>query len=117
MFNQCVISGRVCSEPEIDCSKWEDAYCSFKFAFQAWNRPAGTIEVTCLKDVALFADKYLRQGDRVAVAGTLFISQFRSDDGECRKVAEILATALELVKDDDRIQVRPRQFEEPQTQS
>jgi single-stranded DNA-binding protein len=105
MFNQCVISGRVCGEPEIDCSKWENAFCSFQFAFQAWNRPAGTMEVICFKDVALFAGKYLHNGDRVAVAGILFIAKLEGDEGETREEASIFATALELVKDDDRIQV------------
>jgi single-stranded DNA-binding protein len=117
MFNHCFISGRVASEPEIDCSKWKDAYCSFQFAFQAWNRPTGTIHVICLKEVALFAGKYLHKGDRVAVAGILFISEFLSDDGGSWKEAEMLAIALELVKDDDRIQVRGRQIDEPQDQS
>jgi single-stranded DNA-binding protein len=105
MFNHCFISGRVCSEPEINCSKWEDAYCSFQFAIQAWNRPGGKIEVACLKDVALFAGKYLHLGDRVAVAGILYMSEFRSDDGQCRSEAGMLAIALELVKDDDRIKL------------
>ena len=105
MFNHCVISGRVCSEPELDCSKWHDPYCTFQFLFQAWGRPGGTMEVSCLKDVALFAGKYLHQGDRVAVVGILYISKVGGDDGKIREEAAMLATALELVKDDDNIQV------------
>jgi single-stranded DNA-binding protein len=105
MFNHCFISGRVCSEPELDCSKWDNAYCTFQFLFQAWGRPAGTIEVFCLKDVALFAGRYLHQGDRVAVAGILYISKVGGDEGEIREEAAMLAIALELVKDDDNIQV------------
>jgi single-stranded DNA-binding protein len=55
--------------------------------------------------MALFAGKYLHKGDRVAVAGTLYISELRSDDGKSRKEVGMLAIALELVKDDDNIQV------------
>lgn len=55
--------------------------------------------------MALFAGKYLHNGDRVAVAGTLYISELRSDDGKSRKEVGMLAIALELVKDDDNIQV------------
>ena len=55
--------------------------------------------------MALFAGKYLHQGDRVAVVGFLYMSEVRGDDGETREEAALLAMALELVKDDDRIQV------------
>jgi single-stranded DNA-binding protein len=105
MFNHCFISGRVCSEPELEYSKSHDAYCTFQFLFQAWGCPTGKIEVSCLKDVALFAGRYLHQGDRVAVAGILYISKVGGDDGETREEAAMLATALELVKDDDHIQL------------
>jgi hypothetical protein len=105
MFNHCFISGRVCSEPELECASWHDPCCTFQLVIQAWGRPGGKIEVTCLKDVALFAGKYLHHGDRVAMAGILYIPEFRGDDGEFRKEPGMLAIALELVKDDDRIQV------------
>ena len=82
MFNHCVLSGRVCSEPELECSKWDDAYCTFQFLFQAWGRPGGTIEVSCLKDVALFAGKYLHQGDRVAVVGILYYRRWKAMTGK-----------------------------------
>lgn len=35
MFNHCFISGRVGSEPELDCSQWDNAMCIFQFAIQA----------------------------------------------------------------------------------
>jgi single-stranded DNA-binding protein len=106
MFNHCFISGRVCSEPELDCSQRDFAYCTFRLAFQAKGRSAGRIDVYCLRDVALFAGRYLHQGDRVALLGSLFVSDVRGEQGEWGRKAEMLAMAMELVKDDDRIQMR-----------
>jgi single-stranded DNA-binding protein len=105
MFNQCFISGRVFSEPELDWFQSGTACCTFRLAFQAKRSSGGKIDVTCLEDVALFAGRYLHRGDRVALAGTLYVSEFRGNDQETWEKADILATALELVKDDDNIQV------------
>jgi len=105
MFNHCFISGRVCSEPEFGDSR-DNACCIFQLAFQARGRSAGRIDVYCLHDVALFVGRHLHQGDRVAVLGTLFASDSRVEKGECGRTPEMLAMAMELVKDDDRIPVR-----------
>ena len=41
MFNQCFISGRVFSEPELDRFQSGTACCTFQFLFQAWGAGHG----------------------------------------------------------------------------
>jgi len=103
MFNFCVFSGTVCTEPEIEFFG-HDATTTFELAIWIGPFEAGKIRVACYKGLAVAAAKSIHQGDRVAVIGC--VSKYLGEDEKATgpHKPELLALDLELVSSDSHFQ-------------
>ncbi len=97
MFNLCVLSGVVLTEPEL---KIYDGLrqTMFKLGIMLGPYIAGYILVCCPQNLAPVAADYLKRGDRVAVSGIIGRYEY---DPEIKPLELVLvAQELELIRKD-----------------
>jgi hypothetical protein len=100
MFNYCVLSGRVITDPTLRFFGKDSPVTEFTLQILMENQRWGTIKVKTFSRVAMAAVKHLDMGDRVVVAG--FLSGGVLPQDIC-----LLASDLEALREDFEIEPEP----------
>ncbi len=112
MFNICILSGKVCNEPEVEFFEYS-ANTTFELAIWIGPEEAGQIKVSCYKGLAVAAAKSIHKGDRVAVMGCVSGHLDKEGRETGPHEHELLALDLELIRSDSRFQGLGFADEEP----
>jgi hypothetical protein len=113
LFNYCFFSGEVLTEPEIKRYGYL-LVSEFELGIAVGRTPAGRINVTCIRRLALVTAKHLHQGDRVSLMGHLFCFPGNKGEGQERETPELFAMSLEFIRADSPVLglVFPESYEE-----
>jgi len=111
MINRIVLVGRMVADPELRYTPSGVATVKFclavnrSFANAQGEREADFIDIVAWRQSAQFVADYLRKGRLVGVDGRLQIRSYVTQDGQKRKVTEVVADnvrALDRGKDGER---------------
>jgi single-stranded DNA-binding protein len=91
MVSVCVVCGKVESEPEIRTSKGKVEHAAFNLELSFRGENYGWIRVSCFKNEAEFAARYIHKGANVLATGNLTRGFWKS--GEKLVWGEITVTA------------------------
>lgn len=100
MINRVILVGRMVADPELRFTPSGVAVANFRLAV---NRPftnaqgereADFIDIVAWRQSAQFAADYLRKGRLVGVEGRLQVRSYTTNDGQRRKVAEVVADSV-----------------------
>jgi single-strand DNA-binding protein len=103
MINRIVLVGRVVDKPELRYTGNGIAVAQFTLAVERpFKNPQGEretdfIEVVAWRERAEFASNYLDRGRWAGVEGRLQIRSYQTQEGQTRKVAEVVADGLHFV--------------------
>lgn len=113
MLNKCILIGRLTRDPELSYTTSGVARLRFSLAVErnyttaGGERPVDFIDVACWRQLAEHCHKYLRKGLMIAVVGRLEVRSFEGNDGQKRRIAEVVADEvrfLEWAKKDGQVQ-------------
>lgn len=96
-MNQVIIIGRLTKDPEIKYSASGVAYGNYNLAVDRPKKKgaekAETDFILCkvLGKQAEFAEKYLKQGTKIAISGSLQVDKYKDKDGNNRSQTYVLA--------------------------
>lgn len=100
-MNQLTIIGNLVRDPELRSTKEGLPVCTFTVAV---NRRTGKdaeqadfFKVTAWRALGETAAKYLSKGRKVAVVGTVGVSAYTAQNGECRASLEVTASQIEFL--------------------
>jgi single-strand DNA-binding protein len=103
MVNSVVLVGRLVADPETGTTPSGVSRAQFRIAVDrpisqdarnAGETRADFITIVCWRQNAEYAERYLTKGRLVGVTGRLQIREYVTNDGQQRKVAEIIANDL-----------------------
>jgi single-strand DNA-binding protein len=103
MINRVVLVGRLVADPETGTTPSGIAKAQFRIAVDrpisqearnAGETRADFITIVCWRQNAEYAERWLTKGRLVGVEGRLQIREYVTNDGQQRKVAEIIADNL-----------------------
>jgi len=103
-MNKIIIIGRLTKDPELKYTQSGVAVANFtvavnrRFKNAQGQSEADFIDVVVWKGAAESCANYLNKGNRVAVEGRLQIRTYEAQDGSKRKVAEIVAEAVDFLE-------------------
>lgn len=96
-MNQVILVGRLTADPEVRYTKTGKAVCSFTVAVNRGNAKAGDqdtadfIPVVAWDKLAEMCGNNLGKGNRVFIQGKLQIRSYETQDGQKRRVSEVVA--------------------------
>ena len=102
MFNQSVLTGNLGQDPEIFFTSEGDPIAKFSLAFKGPKKKTCWIKIVCFGRLAEITEKYLHQGARVGVIGTLDENKWETDEGVKKSSFQVLCNSLEFIKTDGR---------------
>jgi single-strand DNA-binding protein len=111
MINRIVLVGRMVADPELRYTPSGVATVKFciavnrSFANAQGEREADFIDIVAWRQSAQFVADYMRKGRLVGVDGRLQIRSYVTQDGQKRKVTEVVAEhvrALDRGRDEDK---------------
>jgi single-strand DNA-binding protein len=113
MLNYLALTGKLEHDPEMHYlgDNHDQPEASFSLVFQSGINRSGRIKVTCFNRLAAFAERYLRQGARVTVAGVLDQQQGEGADKQGNYDFRLIARSLELLETDGCSNTRLTQLE------
>ena len=102
--NMITLTGHVGQDPELKVGRSGMPWCSLSLATNRrrrtlegeWEDQTDWHDVRLFGQAAHFAQRELRKGSRVEVEGSLAYDTWTDDDGNRRRSARILATAIRL---------------------
>jgi single-strand DNA-binding protein len=103
MLNTVVLIGRLTRDPELRYTPSGAAVASFTLAVdrpftnQQGERETDFIDIVCWRQLAEQVANHLSKGRLVAVEGRLQIRSYETQDGQRRKVAEIVANTVRFL--------------------
>lgn len=104
MLNKCILIGRLVRDPETSMSQSGIARTKFTLAVErnftdaSGKRPVDYIDICAWRQLAESAAKYLRKGLRTAIVGRLEIRSYEGNDGQKRRVAEVVADEVRFLE-------------------
>jgi single-strand DNA-binding protein len=101
LLNQCVLTGNLGSDPELNFYGEGQPIASFNLAFRASKKQTGWIKVVSFNRLAELVQKYLHKGARIAVIGTLDQKRWE-DEGVTKTAFNLIANYSEFIKTDGR---------------
>lgn len=116
MLNTVILIGRLTRDPELRYTPSGAAVCSFSLAVdrpftnQQGQRETDFVDIVVWRQEAERVAQHLRKGRLAAVQGRLQIRSYETQDGQRRKVAEVVADRVRFLD-------RPRREEAPSGQS
>jgi len=122
MINRVILVGRLVADPELRYTPSGVAVAKLRLAVDRpfttaqGERETDFIDIVAWRQSAQFAADYLRKGRLVGVEGRLQIRSYTTQDGQRRKVAEVVADsvrALDRGRDEDRPAREPAGEEAP----
>lgn len=103
MLNRVVLIGRLTRDPELRYVPSGHPVASFSlavdrpFANQQGERETDFIDIVAWRKLAEQVSQHLSKGRLVAVEGRLQIRSYETQDGQKRKVAEVVADAVRFL--------------------
>ncbi len=103
MYNRIILIGRLTRDPELRYVPSGQPVASFTLAVdrpfqnQQGNRETDFIDVVAWRKTAEQVSQYLSKGRMVAVEGRLQIRSYETQDGQKRKVAEVVADGVRFL--------------------
>ena len=103
MYNRIILIGRLTRDPELRYVPSGAPVASFTLAVdrpfqnQQGNRETDFIDVVAWRKTAEQVSQYLTKGRMVAVEGRLQIRSYETQDGQKRKVAEVVADGVRFL--------------------
>ncbi|CQR73329.1 Single-stranded DNA-binding protein ssb [Sporomusa ovata DSM 2662] len=101
-MNKVILVGRLAQDPEVRYTQSGKAVASFSLAV---NRYAGQgqnsvdfIPIVAWEKLAETCGNNLNKGQRVLVDGRLQIRSYEANDGQKRRVAEVVAQSIEFLE-------------------
>lgn len=103
MLNRVILIGRLTRDPELRYTGGGTAVASFSLAVdrpftnQQGERETDFIDIVCWRQLAEQVAQHLTKGRLVAVEGRLQIRSYETQDGQRRKVAEVVAQTVRFL--------------------
>jgi len=103
LLNTVILIGRLTRDPELRYTGGGTPVASFSLAVdrpftnQQGERETDFIDIVCWRQLAEQVSQHLTKGRLVAVEGRLQIRSFETQDGQRRKVAEVVATTVRFL--------------------
>ena len=103
MLNTIVLIGRLTRDPELRYTPSGTAVCSFSLAVdrpytnQQGERETDFIDIVVWRREAETVSQHLSKGRMAAVQGRLQIRSYETQDGQKRKVAEVVAETVRFL--------------------
>lgn len=103
MYNRIILIGRLTRDPELRYVPSGAPVASFTLAVdrpfrdQQGNRETDFIDVVAWRKLAEQVSQYMAKGRMVAVEGRLQIRSYETQDGQKRKVAEVVADGVRFL--------------------
>lgn len=98
MLNHVTVMGRLTADPELRHTSGELPVASFRLAVdrdfkdkETGEKKADFFSVTCWRQTAEFAARYLAKGRQAVVSGRLQVRDYTDREGHKRSVTEIVA--------------------------
>lgn len=116
MINRVILVGRMVADPELRFTPSGVAVANFRvavnrpFANAQGEREADFIDIVAWRQSAQFAADYLHKGRLVGIEGRLQVRSYTTNDGQRRKVAEVVADsvrALDRGRDQEKSEAVP----------
>lgn len=103
-MNKVILVGRLAQDPEVRYTQSGKAVASFSLAVnrfaggQGQNNSADFIPIVAWEKLAETCGNNLTKGQRVLVDGRLQIRSYEANDGQKRRVAEVVAQSIEFLE-------------------
>jgi len=103
MINQAILVGRLTAKPELRYTEGGTAVANFTLAVERpfknrqGERETDFIPIVAWRERAEFAANYLDKGRWAGVAGRLQIRSFTTEEGQKRRVSEVVADSVQAV--------------------
>jgi single-strand DNA-binding protein len=123
MYNRIVLIGRLTRDPELRYLPSGAPVAGFTLAVdrpfknQAGERETDFVTITTWRKLAEQASRYLDKGRLVAVEGRLQIRSYEMQDGQRRRVAEVVANGIRFLDSGKRNGQRAAAVAEAQQQT
>lgn len=102
MLNQIIIHGRLTNDPSMQIKNTNNGsiVLPFSVACDRWNNGTKTtdfFDVIAWNNTASFIAKHFKKGSDIIIVGRLQARSYETQDGEKRKVCEIVVNSVEFV--------------------
>ncbi|MGI6359209.1 MAG: single-stranded DNA-binding protein [Bacillota bacterium] len=103
MLNKIILIGRLTRDPELSYTASGIARLRFslavdrRFTNQQGERQTDFIDIVCWRQLAETCGKFLRKGRLTAVAGSLQVRSYETQDGQKRRIAEVVADEVRFL--------------------
>jgi len=101
-MNKVILVGRLAQDPEVRYTQSGKAVASFTIAVNRFTgggqREADFIPIVAWEKLAETCGNNLTKGQRVLVEGRLQIRSYETNDGQKRRVAEVIAQNIEFLE-------------------
>lgn len=114
-MNKVILVGRLAQDPEVRYTQSGKAVASFSLAVNRFSgqgqKEADFIPIVAWEKLAETCGNNLTKGQRVLIEGRLQIRSYEANDGQKRRVAEVIAQNMEFLErkqaTDDRSDANP----------
>lgn len=99
-MNKVILVGRLAQEPEVRYTQNGNALCTFTIAVDSGfgeNKRTDFVPVVAWRKLAEVCGNNLTKGRRVLVEGSLNIRSYETNDGQKRRVTEVVAQNVEFL--------------------
>ena len=104
-MNKVVLMGNLARDPEVRYTQGPEPMCIAKFSlgvsrrFKKEGEPdADFIFCTTFRKTAEFAERYLKKGMKVAVCGSIRVSEYTDNKGERRWSTEVVCDEIDFAE-------------------
>lgn len=102
-MNKVILVGRLAQDPEVRYTQAGKAVCSFTLAVNRFGGGQGQnnadfIPIVAWEKLAETCGNNLTKGQRVLVDGRLQIRTYETNDGQKRRIAEVVAQSIEFLE-------------------
>lgn len=100
-MNKVILIGRLARDPEVRYTHTGKAVTSFSVAvdrFGGQNKETDFIPVVTWDKLAENCGNFLSKGQKVAVEGRLQVRSYETQDGQKRRVSEVVAQTVEFLE-------------------
>ncbi|MBP2642373.1 MAG: ssbA [Firmicutes bacterium] len=101
-MNKVILVGRLTQDPEVRYTQSGKAVASFTIAVNRFSgqgqKEADFIPIVAWEKLAEICGNNLTKGQRVLIEGRLQIRSYEGNDGQKRRVAEIIAQNMEFLE-------------------
>jgi single-strand DNA-binding protein len=101
-MNKVILVGRLTQDPEVRYTQSGKAVASFTIAVNRFSgqgqKEADFIPVVAWEKLAETCGNNLTKGQRVLIEGRLQIRSYEANDGQKKRVAEVIASGMEFLE-------------------